>query len=195
VYHIAVSFEVPAGRHEEFVAAALEDGRESAANEPGTLRFELIKDPENPNRFYLNEAYEDEAAFDAHAEGPYFRKFFDVVGDFVEGPTWLIKGTRIEDASLTVLASFRAKPGRRDEVLDALIAMIEPSLAEDGCLAYRPYADATDPDRVVLVERWVDRAALDFHFTTPHFKDVAAKLEELLAEPFTLDEFTTARSR
>jgi (4S)-4-hydroxy-5-phosphonooxypentane-2,3-dione isomerase len=97
MYHIAVHFDVPAERREEFVAAALEDGRNSAADEPGTRRFELIESSERPNRFYLNEAYDDEAAFDLHAEGPHFARFFDLIQDFADGPTWLIKGHRIDD--------------------------------------------------------------------------------------------------
>lgn len=97
MYNIAVYFDVPDDRRDEFVAAALEDGRNSAADEPGTRRFELIEDAEKPNRFYLNEAYDDEAAFDLHANGPHFARFFSIVGEFAEGPTWLIKGTRVTD--------------------------------------------------------------------------------------------------
>jgi len=48
MYAIAVSFDIPAERHQEFIDAALEDGRDSAANEPGTLRFELVKDAASP---------------------------------------------------------------------------------------------------------------------------------------------------
>jgi quinol monooxygenase YgiN len=70
--------------------------------------------------------------------------------------------------------------------------MIEPSLAEQGCLAYQPYLDPTDPNRIILLERWVNRAALDHHFTTPHFTAVAAKLEHKLAEPFQLEHLTPA---
>jgi autoinducer 2-degrading protein len=196
MYHIAVYFDVPAERQREFIDAALEDGRESGANEPGTKRFELIKDEDDPDRFYLNEAYADKAAFDVHAAGPYFKKFFDIIGGFAEGPTWLIKGDRVEDPEasqepLTVVARFRAKPGRRDQVLDDLVAMIEPSLAEEGCLLYQPYVDPTDQDRVILLERWADRAALDYHFSTPHFRAVAEKLEPNLAEPFELEHLTS----
>lgn len=97
MYHIAVSFDVPADRREEFIAAALEDGRNSAADEPGTRRFELITDADDANRFYLNEAYDDEAAFDVHAKGPHFARFFDIIQTFAVGPTWLIKGTRVDD--------------------------------------------------------------------------------------------------
>ncbi len=97
MYHIAVSFDIPADRREEFIAAALEDGRDSNREEPGTQRFELIVDSENPNRFYLNEAYDDEEAFDVHCKGAPFVKFFATIDKFAEGPTWLIKGTRVED--------------------------------------------------------------------------------------------------
>lgn len=99
MYHIAVYFDVPADRREEFIAAAHEDGRNSAKDEPGTLRFELIEDTENPNRFYLNEAYEDEKAFDVHAKGPHFARFFEIIESFADGPTWLIKGNRVADTS------------------------------------------------------------------------------------------------
>jgi (4S)-4-hydroxy-5-phosphonooxypentane-2,3-dione isomerase len=96
MHHIAVYFDVPAEHHRAFIEAALEDGRESSANEPGTRRFELIRDNDDPNRFYLNEAYDDAAAFEAHAAGPYFKQFFGVVGDFADGPHWLIQGTRVD---------------------------------------------------------------------------------------------------
>ncbi len=96
MYHIAVSWDVQPERVPEFVAAALKDGREAGAAEEGTLRFELIADPENPNRFYLNEAYADEAAFNTHAEGQYFKDFFAEVGPYSE-ISWLFKGTTVTE--------------------------------------------------------------------------------------------------
>ncbi|MGW4121122.1 putative quinol monooxygenase [Nocardia sp. NPDC004711] len=71
--------------------------RNSAADEPGARRFELSTDADNPNRFYLDEAYDDEPAFNLDAKGPHFARFFDVINSFATGPTWLIRGTRIED--------------------------------------------------------------------------------------------------
>ncbi|MFJ6517939.1 putative quinol monooxygenase [Streptomyces filamentosus] len=97
MFHIAVAFDVPAERRAEFVAAALVDGRDSLADEPGTRRFELIADSADPGRFYLNEAYEDEAAFDAHCAGEHFARFFAAVEEYAEGPTWLIRGTRVDE--------------------------------------------------------------------------------------------------
>ncbi|WP_433178232.1 VOC family protein [Actinoallomurus sp. CA-150999] len=99
MYHVAVYFDVKPGHVDEFIAAAQQDGRDSGANESGTLRFELIADENNPNRFYLNEGYESLEAFNSHAEGPYFKKFFEIITPLVEGgaPTWLIRGNRVQD--------------------------------------------------------------------------------------------------
>lgn len=95
-YHIAVSFDVPAERRKEFIDAALEDGRNSNADEPGTLAFNLVEDQETPNRFYLVEAYSSEEAFQVHCDGPHFKKFFDILGSWgQEGPTWLVRGKQI----------------------------------------------------------------------------------------------------
>ncbi len=95
MYHIAVSWDVQPERVNDFVAAALKDGREAGAAEPATLRFELIADPDDQNRFYLNEAYADEAAFNTHAEGEFFKDFFAEVGPYSE-IGWLFKGITVE---------------------------------------------------------------------------------------------------
>jgi quinol monooxygenase YgiN len=42
------------------------------ANEPGTLRFEVLRPAEN---LMLFEVYADEAAFDAHRNGPWVAQF------------------------------------------------------------------------------------------------------------------------
>jgi (4S)-4-hydroxy-5-phosphonooxypentane-2,3-dione isomerase len=100
MYHITVYFDVQPEGREAFIVAALEDGSNSVADEPGTQRLELIVDEANPNRFYLNEAYDDIEAFDIHANGPHFARFYQLIEsikDYVDGPTWLIRGTRVEN--------------------------------------------------------------------------------------------------
>lgn len=41
----------------------------------------------------------------------------------------------------TMIVSFQSKPGEEQRLQDELNAMIEPSLAEPGCLAYRPLVE------------------------------------------------------
>jgi (4S)-4-hydroxy-5-phosphonooxypentane-2,3-dione isomerase len=75
MYQLSSYFDVPSERIQDFIDAALEDGRDSLANERGTKRFELIQDEDKPNRFYLDEAYDDRAAFEEHTNGPFYKRF------------------------------------------------------------------------------------------------------------------------
>ncbi|MEV1010476.1 putative quinol monooxygenase [Streptomyces sp. NPDC049881] len=97
--------------------------------------------------------------------------------------------------TLIIVAGFLAKPGQEQRLRDELDAMIAPSLAEDGCLGYQPFADPRRADRMVIVEEWADESALAHHFSLPHFTHVARVLEEILAEPFTLRRLTDAPVR
>jgi quinol monooxygenase YgiN len=96
--------------------------------------------------------------------------------------------------ALTIIAEFVAKPGLRPELDQALNEMIAPSLDEAGCLGYQPWLHPTDPERMAIIEQWVDEAALQTHFNTAHFARVAGLLDELLAEPFTLTRLTEANA-
>ncbi|MFB8278312.1 putative quinol monooxygenase [Nocardia colli] len=92
-------------------------------------------------------------------------------------------------STLTLNVRFTAKQGHEAELREVLQDMIEPTLAESGCLAYELYLHPTDPSRVVLLEEWVDAEALAAHFETPHLKQCAAALDQILVEPFNLRRF------
>ena len=42
--------------------------------EPGCLQYDVYRDPEDRNSFFLFERYVDEAAFAAHGASPHFRE-------------------------------------------------------------------------------------------------------------------------
>ena len=101
MYIIVVGLEIKPEHRQDFIKAALQDGHDSSLNEPGTRRFELLQDESNHNCFYLSEAYEEKAAFEAHANGPYFQAFVAAVsGYFAQKPTWLAQGTLISSTSV-----------------------------------------------------------------------------------------------
>ncbi|WP_306359458.1 putative quinol monooxygenase [Nocardia sp. CC227C] len=94
--------------------------------------------------------------------------------------------------TLHVTAEFHAHAGREDRLRTALEGMIEPSLAEPGCLAYQPFVDPNDATHWVLVEQWTGADALDEHFETPHFRHVRDVLDTVLAEPMVIHRLTVA---
>ncbi|AOR70345.1 antibiotic biosynthesis monooxygenase [Burkholderia stabilis] len=95
-YHVLVQFDVPSDKREAFAEAGLFDAKGSLAKEPGTLRFEVIRDEHNRNRFYLDEVYENEEAFQQHCRNDTIKKFFDLIDSYAFGPVFLFKGYRVE---------------------------------------------------------------------------------------------------
>ncbi|HEY4017192.1 MAG TPA: putative quinol monooxygenase [Pseudonocardiaceae bacterium] len=91
--------------------------------------------------------------------------------------------------TLTVIATMTAKYGSEGTLHAALADLVEPTLAEAGCLAYRFYIAADRPASVAIIEEWTDEAALQRHYGTPHFKAVAAQLDELLGEPLVVKHY------
>jgi quinol monooxygenase YgiN len=89
MYEIVATFDVLPESREEFINAALQDGHDSRASEPGTRRFELIRDAgiedeRTTERFFLIEAYDNEAAFTEHENGPHYRTFIDGIAEFAK---------------------------------------------------------------------------------------------------------------
>ena len=67
-----------------------------------------------------------------------------------------------------VVATFTIQPGTLEPFVDAAHPAIEATRRESGCVLYDLHASVTDPERVVFVEQWESREALDAHFASPH---------------------------
>jgi quinol monooxygenase YgiN len=89
-----------------------------------------------------------------------------------------------------VLAIITAKPGQREQILEAARANIPNVKAEDGCIEYSLATDAEGmgsfqtkfgPDTFVFIEKWRDPAALKAHAAAPHMAAYGAKVKELVA--------------
>lgn len=84
---------------------------------------------------------------------------------------------------VVVVASFKAREGREDDLLAGLDTLATSTHAEAGCLNYALHRDAADPGVFVLVEQWTSQVALDAHFQQPYVQGLGEQAAELLAEP------------
>jgi quinol monooxygenase YgiN len=89
-----------------------------------------------------------------------------------------------------VIAIITAKPGQRENILEAAQANIPAVRAEDGCIEYSLTIDAEGlgsfqtkfgPDTFVFIEKWRDALALKAHTAAPHMAAYAAKVKEMIA--------------
>lgn len=90
---------------------------------------------------------------------------------------------------LIVLAEASLGEGALDVGREAMAAMVEASRAEEGCVSYTYAVDVLDPAKLVIVEKWVDEAALAFHFQTPHMAAFQAALQKLDVQITELAKF------
>jgi autoinducer 2-degrading protein len=76
---------VKAGEVEKFIEATTANHFESV-NEPGNIRFDLLQQPDDPSRFMIYEAYENEEAAAAHKNTSHYFEWRDAVKDMMEEP-------------------------------------------------------------------------------------------------------------
>jgi autoinducer 2-degrading protein len=81
---------VKAGYIDDFKQATIENHQQSV-QEPGNLRFDLLCDAQDKQRFMIYEAYESEEAAAAHKNTLHYLKWRDTVADWMAEPRKGIK--------------------------------------------------------------------------------------------------------
>jgi len=69
---------------------------------------------------------------------------------------------------LVIAGTVRVPPENLERFKPHMLAMLEASRAEDGCLEYSYAEDVAEPGLVRVFEAWRDQAAIDAHFQAPH---------------------------
>ncbi len=87
MFILMVTFQIKPDKREVFLQAATEDARSSVTNEPGCLRFDVLQDTDDQDRFHFYEVYRDEAAFEAHTQTPHLLRFREATADLASAPT------------------------------------------------------------------------------------------------------------
>jgi quinol monooxygenase YgiN len=90
---------------------------------------------------------------------------------------------------VVLVPEFHAKSGRESELRGRLVRLAALSRREAGCLEYTLLEDPSDPARLSIFERWVDRDALDAHDAhdaTSYVREFVASFDHLLEEPLAV---------
>ncbi len=75
---------------DDFIQATLDNAR-NTVREPGNLRFDVIRQLDDPTRFVLYEVYRDEAGAAAHKETAHYARWRDTVAPWMAEPRQGIK--------------------------------------------------------------------------------------------------------
>ncbi len=71
---------------------------------------------------------------------------------------------------VSVIARIPVKEGKIDEAIGAFKDLMVHVAGEEGTLSYTMNRPQSDPNTLVIMERYKDKAALEAHSSSAHFK-------------------------
>lgn len=77
---------------------------------------------------------------------------------------------------LKVIAQDFIRPDAVAVVTPLYRELVELTRREPLCLAYDLFVDRKDPGHFVFIEEWPDRAALDLHCASEHFRRLVPRI-------------------
>jgi quinol monooxygenase YgiN len=83
--------------------------------------------------------------------------------------------------TVRVVARVVALSDKVEDVKSVLIALIEPTRQEDGCIVYELLQNHADPTDFTFIEEWESKALLDTHLASAHIAKAESQLDGLLA--------------
>ena len=76
-----------------------------------------------------------------------------------------------------VAETFRIRPGTIEAFVAAAYALIDSTRRESGCRLFDLHASVTDPDRLVALEQWDNRACFESHRKSPAIQGFAEAVQ------------------
>ena len=92
----------------------------------------------------------------------------------------------MSDNTLTVIAQAKSRRGMEQTLREKLLALVEPTRTETGCITYDLYQSPDNKELFMFYECWESKDHLEKHLQKPYIKNFVESADELLAEPFTV---------
>lgn len=87
MYAVVVALKVKPEMRDKFLAAALDDSTCSVRDEPGCVRFDVLQDNTDPNKFFFYEVYQDESAYKAHQASAHYPRWRAAAAEVLAEPS------------------------------------------------------------------------------------------------------------
>lgn len=84
---------------------------------------------------------------------------------------------------MIIVVNVDVKPERVEDFYLATRKAQDGALNERGCVGYQFYQDIADATKFILIEKYDDMEAFEFHKTTEHFKEWREVVYEMMNTP------------
>jgi quinol monooxygenase YgiN len=82
---------------------------------------------------------------------------------------------------ITCIAQFIAKKEKTEQLKQSLMALIEPTRKESGCVSYGLHYNSENPNMFTMIEKFKDKEAFEYHgeqLYLENFKNIVGDLIE-----------------
>lgn len=152
--------------------AALRRYRETARTEDGNLRCEVVSRAGQPHQLAILEAWNDQAAFEAHETAATTTRLRDAIQPIENAPidqrvhrgvSVGPLGPALTATAVWVVTHVDVIPPRKDDGLAALTRLGDASRAAPGNLRFEVLQQTNRPNHFTLIEIWKDAGAAELH--------------------------------
>lgn len=145
--------------------------------EEGSVTYHLYADRDDPQNFIFHETWASQELWEKHMESPHIKSFFAGADALLDGEPTMYRLERslapapvIDKEALVLFAYNRVKAGKEQAWQKILEDLIEPTLAENGCLHYELHRDREDVRNFMFHESWKTVEAWNDHMQAGHLK-------------------------
>jgi quinol monooxygenase YgiN len=97
------------------------------------------------------------------------------------------------DTMILVTGSVTAREDSLSAVRELSLEHVHRSRKEPGCISHAVHVDCENPLRLVFIEQWADRAALQAHFAVPASRNFVRALQPLAAAATTIEIYDATK--
>lgn len=145
--------------------------------EEGSVTYHLYVYRDDSQNFIFHETWASQELWEKHMESSHIKNFFAGADALLDGEPTMFRLERslapapvIDKEALVLFAYNRAKSGKEKEWQKILENLIEPTLAENGCLHYELHRDRDDARNFMFHETWKTVETWNDHMQAGHLK-------------------------
>ena len=100
-----------------------------------------------------------------------------------------------QSSQIRVIVLINAKEGRRQELLDLLVPLVDPPRKREGNLIYTFNSSIENPNELLFDEVWDSKDSYDKHYQSQESVALRSKIQELVSRPIEFKQFKEITSK
>lgn len=94
-----------------------------------------------------------------------------------------------ESSHIRVMVLINAKEGKKQELLDILVPLVDPPRKREGNLIYTFNSSIENPNELLFDEVWESKESFDKHYQSEESVALRSKIKGLVSRPIEFKQF------